>query len=86
MKKRNFNRRNLLRYLGVSSAGMALAGAAINVREKIKDIPIDAKQEVERLKNEVENLKVTYEQLDKRSKIILRLILFTSGLDIYLGL
>ena len=73
------SRRKFLRMFGVSSAGVALAGAAAASQAKIKEGGEDAKAEIEKLQK-------AYEELDKRSKLILRLVLLLSGLDIFLAL
>ena len=73
------SRRKFLRMFGVSSAGVALAGAAAASKAKIKEGGEDAKAEIEKLQK-------AYEELDKRSKLILKLILVLSGLDIFLAL
>lgn len=86
MSDKKFGRRSFLKYLGVSSAGIAFASAAAVTKEKIKSVPSDAKQEIEKLKPEIEKLKNNYNQLDKRTKIILRLLMVTSGLDIFLSI
>ena len=72
-------RRKFLKLFGVSSAGVALAGAAAASKAKIKEGGEDAKAEIEKLQK-------AYEELDKRSKLILKLILVLSGLDIFLAL
>lgn len=72
-------RRKFLKFLGLSSAGVTTAAAIAASREKISDGS-------ELAKAEIENLKQAYEDLDKRSKLILRLILAMSGLDIFLSL
>lgn len=71
--------RKFLRMFGVSSAGVALAGAAAASKAKIKEGGEDAKAEIEKLQK-------AYEALDQRSKLILRLVLVLSGLDIFLSL
>lgn len=86
MSDKKFGRRRFLKYLGVSSAGIAFASAAAITKEKIKSVPIDAKEEIEKLKPEIEKLKETYKQLDSRTKLILRLLMVTSGLDIFLSI
>lgn len=72
-------RRRFLKFIGLSSAGITTAAAIAASREKISDGSDLAKAEIE-------NLKQAYEDLDKRSKLILRLILAMSGLDIFLAL
>ena len=72
-------RRKFLKFLGVSSAGLSVASAVAASREKSSDGSEQAKEEIERLKE-------AYEKLDGRSKLILRLILALSGLDIVLAL
>ena len=72
-------RRKFLKLFGVSSAGVALAGAAAASKAKIKEGGEDAKAEIEKLQK-------AYEELDQRSKLILRLVLILSGLDIFLAL
>ncbi len=73
------SRRKFLRVFGVSSAGVALAGAAAASKARIKEGGEEAKAEIEKLQK-------AYEELDKRSKLILRLVLLLSGLDIFLAL
>ena len=73
------SRRRFLRMFGVSSAGVALVSAAATSKAKIKEGGEDAKAEIEKLQK-------SYEELDKRSKFILKLVLVLSGLDIFLAL
>ena len=77
MNKSFLERRKLLKFLGVSSIGVTTAAAIAASREKISDGSEQAKEEIERLK-------AAYEELDGRSKLILRLILAMSGLDVLL--
>ena len=72
-------RRGFLKFLGVSSAGVAVVGAAQAVKEKTE-------QGVEITKAEIDKLKQDYEKLDRRTQLILRLLLALSGLDIFLSL
>jgi hypothetical protein len=72
------NRRRLLRAMGVSTAGVAAAGAIAASREKIIDAGDAAKEELAELKQQ-------FDALDKRSKLILRLVLVLSGLDLFLA-
>ena len=69
----------MLRAMGVSTAGVAAAGAIAASREKIVDASDTAKEELAELKQQ-------FDALDKRSKLILRLILVLSGLDLFLAL
>ena len=73
------SRRRLLRAMGVSSAGVAAAAAIAASREKITEASDSAKEEIAELKKQ-------FEALDKRSKLILRLVLVLSGLDIFFAL
>ena len=73
------SRRRLLRAMGVSTAGVAAAGAIAASREKIVDASDTAKEEWAELKKQ-------FDALDKRSKLILRLILVLSGLDLFLAI
>jgi hypothetical protein len=68
----------LLRAIGVSTAGIAAAGAIAASREKIVHAGDTAKEELAELKKR-------FDALDKRSKLILRLILVLSGLDLFLA-
>ena len=77
MKKHILERRNFLRMMGVSSLGVTAAATIAASRDKISDGSEAAKAEIEQLKE-------AYEQLDNRSKLILRVILAMSGLDILL--
>lgn len=72
------NRRRLLRAMGVSTAGVAAAGAIAASREKIIDAGDAAKEELAELKQQ-------FDALDKRSKLILRLVLALGGLDLFLA-
>ncbi|MEC8821872.1 MAG: hypothetical protein VYA08_13335 [Pseudomonadota bacterium] len=69
------NRRRFLKIFGFSSAGVALAGAMSQSKAVIDEGGDQAKEEIEKLKK-------AYEELDARSKLILRLLLFFSGIDI----
>ena len=79
MPKSILERRKFLKLIGVSTAGLGVASAVAASKEKISDGSEQAKQEIERLKK-------AYEELDGRSKLILRLILALSGLDILLAI
>jgi hypothetical protein len=72
-------RRGFLKFLGVSSAGVAVVGAAHAVKEKTE-------QGVEITKAEVDKLKEDYERLDRKTQFILKAVLALSGLDIFLSL
>ncbi len=73
------SRRGFLKFLGVSSAGVAVVGAAQAVKEKTE-------QGVEITKAEVDKLKEDYERLDRKTQFILKAVLALSGLDIFLSL
>jgi hypothetical protein len=79
MSEHVLERRRFLKFLGLSSAGITTATAIAASRDKINDGSELAKAEIEKLKK-------SYEELDNRSKLILRLILVASGLDIFLAL
>ena len=79
MSKHILERRKFLKLLGISSAGVGVAAAIAASKEKIDDGSEHARQEIEKLK-------AAYESLDNRSKLILRLILAMSGLDILLAI
>ena len=72
-------RRGFLKFLGVSSAGVAVVGAAQAVKEKTE-------QGVEITKAEIDKLKEDYERLDRKTQFILKTVLAISGLDIFLSL
>jgi hypothetical protein len=73
------SRRGFLKFLGVSSAGIAVVGAAQAVKEKTKD-------GIEVTRAEIDKLKEDYERLDRKTQLILRVMLALSGLDIFLSL
>ena len=73
------SRRRLLRVMGVSTAGVAAAGAIAASREKIV-------QASDATKEELAELKKQFDALDKRSKLILRVVLVLSGLDLFVAL
>ena len=73
------SRRRLLRAMGVSTAGVAAAGAIAASKETITEAGHSAKEELAELKKQ-------FDVLDKRSKLILRLILVLSGLDLFLAI
>ncbi len=79
MSKSILERRKFLKFLGVSSAGLSVASAVAASKEKLSDGSDQAKEEIERLKE-------AYENLDGRYKLIVRLILAMSGLDILLAI
>ena len=70
------SRRGFLKFLGVSSAGVALAGADAARKEKIKKGGEEAKVEIEKLQK-------AYDELDRRTQLILRVVLVFSGLDLF---
>jgi hypothetical protein len=70
-------RRTFLKYLGVSSAGIAIVNAAQVAKQK----SIDG---FEITRAEIEKLKDDYEKLDRKTQIILRLTLILTGLDIFI--
>ena len=76
MSESKKSRRGFLKFLGVSSAGVAFASAAETSKEKLKAGGDEAKKEIEKLK-------AAYEELDNRSKLILRVILVLTGLDLF---
>ena len=78
MSEESKSRRSFLKILGVSSAGVALQSAAATSKEKLKAGNDEAKHEIEKLKK-------AYEDLDNRSKAILRVVLVIMGLDFFLG-
>ena len=73
------SRRRLLRAMGVSTAGVAAAGAIAASKEKITEAGDSAKEELAELKKQ-------FDVLDKRSKLVLRVILVLSGLDLFLAI
>ena len=77
MDDKVLSRRKFLKYLGLSGAGVAFASAVDAGKEKIKSGGDDAKEEIEKLKK-------AYEELDARSKLILRVMLIFTGLDIFI--
>ena len=67
-------RRRFLRWFGVSASGVALANTIDTSKEKIE-------AGGERAQEEIARLKKAYQELDDRSRLILRLVLLLSGLD-----
>ena len=67
-------RRRFLRWFGVSASGVALASTIDTSKEKIE-------AGGERAQEEIARLKKAYQELDDRSRFILKLILILSGLD-----
>ena len=65
--------------MGVSTAGVAAAGAIAARREKIVEASDATKEELSELKKQ-------FDALDKRSKLILRVVLVLSGLDLFVAL
>ena len=76
-EKKLYSRRSILKLLGVSTAGISLATAASLGKEKIQSGSDEAKKEIDQLKK-------SFEELDARSKLIMRTILFLTGLDFFL--
>lgn len=79
MSKHILERRKFLKLLGVSTSGVGVAAAIAASKEAISNGGENARQEIDKLKT-------AYEELDGRSKLILRLILAMSGLDILLAI
>ena len=77
MNSKLLSRRKFVKFLGLSSAGASLAAAVEVSKHKIQAGGEDAKEEIEKLKK-------AYEELDARSKLILRLMLVFTGLDIFI--
>lgn len=73
------SRRDFPKFLGVSSAGVAVVGTAEALKEKTKE-------GVEITRAEFEKLKEDFENLDRRTQLILRVLLAVTGLDIFLSL
>jgi hypothetical protein len=73
-------RRKFLKYFGLSTAGVAFAAAVDSSRERIR-AGIEAGEEDAKV--ELEKLKQSYEELDSRTKFILRVVLIFTGLDIF---
>ena len=67
-------RRRFLRWFGVSASGVALANTIDTSKDKIE-------AGGERAQEEIARLKKAYQELDDRSRFILKLILILSGLD-----
>ena len=67
-------RRRFLKWFGVSASGVALANTLDTSKEKIE-------AGGERAQEEIAKLKKAYQELDDRSRLILKLILILSGLD-----
>ena len=67
-------RRRFLRWFGVSASGVALANTIDTSKEKIE-------AGGERAQEEIARLKKAYQELDDRSRLILKLVLILSGLD-----
>ena len=67
-------RRRFLRWFGVSASGVALANTIDTSKEKIE-------AGGERAQEEIARLKEAYQELDDRSRLILKLVLILSGLD-----
>ena len=67
-------RRRFLRWFGVSASGVALASTIDTSKEKIE-------AGGERAQEEIARLKKAYQELDDRSRLILKLVLILSGLD-----
>ena len=67
-------RRRFLKWFGVSASGVALANTLDTSKEKLE-------AGGERAQEEIAKLKKAYQELDDRSRLILKLILILSGLD-----
>ena len=70
------DRRAFLKTLGLSSAGGMLSAVTTLSKDKIR-------RGSDETKREIADLKKAYEELDSRSKFIMRAILFFMGLDIF---
>ena len=72
------SRRGFLKFLGVSSAGVAVVGAAEVLKEKTRTGVEVTRAEIDKLKEDA--------RLDRKTQFILRVMLTLSGLDIFLSL
>ena len=70
-------RRRFLKWFGVSASGVALANI-LDTSEETTELG------GERAQGEIAKLKKVYQELDDRSRLILKLILILSGLDLLL--
>jgi len=70
-------RRHFLKRLSVASAGTAFVGALAVSGEKVKAGGEEVRAEIERLKQ-------GYEQLDRRSQLLMRAVLVLAGVDVLL--
>ena len=76
MNEKLHTRRKFFKYLGLSGAGVAFASSVDAGKEKMQAGGEDAKEEIEKLKK-------AYEELDGRSKLMLRAMFFFTGLDVF---
>jgi DNA polymerase III delta subunit len=65
--------------LGISSAGVSVAGAAQLLKDKAENGLVITREEIEKLKAD-------YENLDRGTKTILRVVLVFSDLDLFLAI
>jgi len=72
-------RRKLLKIFGVSSAGAITAGA---LRKSVQTV----KTSGDNAKDEIEKLKKAYQELDGRSRLLIRLVLMMCGVDFVLAI
>ena len=66
-----------MKFIGVSGAGLTFASAVDASKERIKAGGEDAKKEIEKLRED-------FEQLDKKTQLILKILLAMTGLNIFL--
>ena len=72
-------RRKLLKIFGVSSAGAITASALRKSAQTVKTGGDNAKDELEKLKK-------AYQELDGRSRLLIRLVLIMCGVDFVLAI
>ena len=85
MSENNYHRRSILKFLGLSTAGIAIfQGATITAEKLASDDVTNNKNGHDELRSELDELKRKYVKLDKKSKLIIRALFLITGVNFFI--
>ena len=82
--KKIYDRRSALKFLGLSSAGIAVATAVGASARKLASGDFEKVDNSNQIQRELEELKLKYYKLDKRSRLILKALFFVTGINFFI--
>ena len=85
MSENNYHRRSVLKFLGLSTAGIAIfQGATITADKLASKDEVNDKSRYDELRAEMDELKKKYVKLDKKSKLIIRFLFLVTGVNFFI--